>query len=395
MWALYNLAHKDSSIKSLDGDAWIRILGFFATKTEALAHTKNVLKHDSGLEIRLAPANEFRVMLRSRYMDCAEALDMKTRDREAKKHAFLLEAHNSARKDAFEEVSKNAKERQMGELKFSESERIEAHAEEFVNSAIDGIQAESQREISNEPNEVARIAKDLEVRMQRFAALALIPDYEHSQYLQGLLTSWESKRDSAYAKCRNETLSRILGDRSIPSFRSLSEDWVTKNPPPRGFNVWGQRSEDMWICDTTRRDAEVTDSEVKAWLNTFKVAREEALWNWLGEAKPDRSEALKVWFQQNDLPDDAGAEPAVAFLKSADTESEIADWIKTCPFKDFDVACVAMYEWIKLRNASSDRVHRTFRNPMVGQLHAKKDFQKAEALKLTQSGNVKEIEVFN
>lgn len=408
MWVLYNLAHKESSIKSLDGDAWIRILGFFGSKSEALLHTKNVLKFDSGLEIRLAPEIEFRLMLRSRYVDTAEGLDMITRDREAKKHSFLLEAHNASRKAAFEEVSKNARERQMGELKFSESARIGAHTEEFADAqptsvANDGRLVTSSVSFSmqqndaelKEPNKVLRLSKDLEIRMQRFAALAIIPDYEHAQYLQDLLKTWESKRDFSYAKIRNETLSRSLGERSIPSFRSLSEDWVSKHPPPRGFNVWGHRSDDIWMKNEAANDNVSIDSDVKAWLNNFRVAREESLWSWIGVEKPDRSEVLKDWFQENPLPNDAGAEPAVAFLKVADTEAELAEWIKKCPFKNYDVACVAMYEWIRLRNAYSDQVQRTFRNPLVGQLHAKKDFQKAEALKLAETGTVKEIQVFN
>ena len=392
MLVLYNLAHKESSIKSVDGEAWIRILGFFNTKQEALAHTQSLSKLDEGIEVRLAPAGEFRVMLRSKYNDSKEALDMETRNREAKKHSFLLDAHKLSRESAFKEVAKNAQERQMGELKFSESDRISSHAEEF-GSKDSSMNFQQNTPNSSEIPAVKKISKDLEMRMQRFVAIALIPDYEHTEYLDAQLSCWESKRDAAYYDKRNKIISSHLGTKSIPSFRELSEKWVTDHPPPKTHNVWGHRSEDLWIKNSDNKVSD--DSEVRAWLKTFHVAREEALWSWMGESKPDRAESLKDWFNENTLPNDAGAEPAIAFLKAFETENEVKEWIQDkCPLKDVDVACVSMYEWIRLRNAWSDNVLRTFRNPMVKKLYEKKDYQKAEALKLEGSG-AKEIVVNN
>jgi hypothetical protein len=391
MLVLYNLAHKESSIKSLDGEAWIRILGFFNTKQEALAHTQSLSKLDEGIEIRLAPVGDFRVMLRSKYLDRKDALDMSTRNREAEKHSFLLDAHKLSRENAFKEVAKNAQGRQMGDLKFSESDRISSHAEEFASKDSQTLQQDAPKYA--ETPAVKKISNDLEIRMQRFAAIALIPDYEHSEYLDAQLALWESKRDAAYSFKRNEKISSCLGTKSIPSFRELSEKWVTDNPPPKGYNVWGHQSEDLWIKNL---DDKVSDnSEVRAWLKTFHIAREDALWTSIGETKPDRAVALRDWFGENSLPNDAGAEPAIAFLKPFETEHEVKDWIQDkCPLKDVDVACVSMYEWIRLRNAWSDNVFRTFRNPMVKKLYDKKEYQKAEALKLEGLG-AKEIIVNN
>lgn len=389
MWALYNLAHSDSAIKSQDEEAWVRILGFFQTKSDALSHARSLALVDAGLEIRLAPAGEFRMMLRSRYEDRPGQLDMLTRQRETQKHAFLIQKHTEVRKEAFDKAADNAEKRQMGELKFSEADRVSAHVEEFGISSPP-LSPPSALNISTPT--VKKISTSHEIRMQRFAAIAVIPDYEHSNYLESVLETWEKARDAAYTSKRNYAIVDVLGDRSIPPVRELLKDWIILNPPPRGYNVWGQQiADDIWIKSDTLPS---NDSEVRAWINTFKIESEKQFWKWLGSEPPDRAVELKAWIENNPIPSGKGAEPAVAFLRAAETESELREWITSkSTLRDVDIACVAMYEWIKIQNAWSPSITRTFRNPMVAKLHEKKDFQHAEAMKL--SGNVKEIEINN
>jgi hypothetical protein len=71
-------SHASTKIVSCDGDAWIRVLGFFKTRESAMSHAKKLNEYDTQ-EIRIAPVGEFRMMMRS--------LD---RDRETIKQQTLL-----------------------------------------------------------------------------------------------------------------------------------------------------------------------------------------------------------------------------------------------------------------------------------------------------------------
>ena len=444
----------DSSIRSSDGSAWIRVLGSFPKKKLAIQHAKLVCAADPGLEIRVAPEGEFRVLLRSRYMDTMGSLDMKTREKETLKHAFLLERHALARSAAFSETAANAKNRQMGKLKFSPEERARAHQEEFLEALAGTVNARNSLSEENfaaeakilepaafpggvksigkplelqsvafkaeilepesallaaaAPGGVKSIGKPLELRMQKYAALAFIPDYEHELHTENLMNQWERKRDEEFAKIRNSALLANLKGGPLPSMRDLLEDFVKKNPPPSFINAYGQpssiknqESDDAVNGDTFwQRVPDVpssSDSEVVAWMKNMAFEKEAKLWESCGAIKPDRASSLKRWFQENPIPENSscrGAEPAVAFLKTGNSEEEIKAWIeKDCKILHEDVACVALYEWIKVSNAWNENVSKSYRESLVTKLHAKKDFQKAEASKI--EGLVKEIEIFN
>lgn len=388
-WFLYNCAHQHSSIKSSDGSAWIRILGSFCSKELALEHAKKLASIDAGIEIRISPQNEFRVLLRSRYLDTPEKLDMITRERETQKHAFLLDAHSLKRKLAFEETAKNAETRQMGELKYAPEERAKEYKEEF--KVIERIEANI---VPKAPN-VKSIPKDYELRMQRFAAIALIPDYEHSGVNDHLLGEWEKDRDTEFSKIRNKALlSNLKGP--MPTNYDLLKEWIVKNPPPLHTNIFGQplKDSDIWIRNENTTSS---DSEVQAWMHTMAIEKEKKLWEMCGAEKPDRSQSLKKWFEENPLPtihESVGAEPAVSFLKTANSEDELKKWLEQdCKIRNEDVACIAMYEWIKVNNAWNEKVTKIYREPLVTKLYAKKEFQHAEASKI--EGLVKEIEINN
>lgn len=401
MWVLYNSAHMSASIKSADGEAWVRVLGFFSDKAQALAHAQEVARADRGLEIRIAPAGDFRMMMRFAHAAIGSAAYTENKAREEAKHAFLMARHVEVRAAAFQEALDNAEKRQMGSLKFSAPERAEAHAAEFgqplkapalapTPSAVEDAPEAAPPSKTPVPPAVRKIGPALEVRMQRFAALAVIPDYEHAAYLESQLSAWESARDAAYATHRNAALSRALGDRVIPSFRESVGAWVDANPPPAGYNAWGQKqSSGVW---EKNGEAVSTDSEVVAWLVTMRAAQEFELWAWLGAEKPDRAAVLRDWIEAHPLPRaSAQAEPAVAFLACAETEAELRARIEQCAMRDVDIACVVMYEWIKINRVWENNVTRTFRDPMLTKLHSNKDFQQAEAAKLR--GHVREIEI--
>jgi hypothetical protein len=278
------------------------VLGFFGSKPEALAHASRLSAHDKGLEIRIAPAGDFRVMMSTPNND-------QTREREVKKHETLLARHALSRKQAFQETMDNAAGRKMGTLKFRPEDQIaELNANAKHPAQLERTEPEQglkeptpensalktrtePKDVLKEPKEPSKVPSAIppqfEVRMQKFAAIAIIPDYEHCEAL-------------------SEKVKQCMDGKS-------------------------------------------------------------------------------------EVPKASGAEPAVAFLKAAETEAEMAKWIAENSMRDVDLACVTMYEWIKVVRISSDNVTRRYREPQLEKLHSNKAFQAAEAKKLHGSAKVIEI----
>jgi hypothetical protein len=370
-WVLYNLAHKESSIKSQDGEAWIRVLGFFESKQNALNHSKTLNEYDQGIEIRITPINEFRVLLRSKYNDKPENLDYETRDRETKKHISLLEKHKSSRQAAFQETYQNANSRKMGDVKF--------HPEDVISSYSE----ETEMFSKSNSSVIKKIERELEIRLQRFAAIAIIPDYEHSEYLNGELETWESLFYEKFKKEKNNLFTQHLKERDIPLNHELCENWLKQNPPPKGFNIYGQESEESFVKNNLPISQ---NSEILLWMKLFRHEKENQIWKWIGISQPEEEVALKEWIKTHPLPVASGAEPAVSFLFCSDLESEVKEWVTSkCEMTDVDIACVAMYEWIKIKHSRSEKIQRTFRNSNIQKIFDNVVFQKNEASKIEKT----------
>jgi hypothetical protein len=339
-FVLYNASHKSTRIVSCDGDAWIRILGFFKTKDQAFAHAKKINDYDPQ-EIRIAPVGEFRLILR--------AID---NDRETKKHDFILKAHAENRINAFAETRKNAEEHKTGTLKFSPRERIEAEVPTVHKIVTGGLK---------------KVPHDFEVRMQKFAAIALVPDYEHEKYLEVKVDEWEKFNANEAAKLRNQVLRENLDGRAMPNFKQCMETWVSENPPPNGLNVFGQVSANLW----EKNDSQPTQ-ESSFWVKNAHKVYETKVWEYLNIQRPV--------YTASPPPDTSGDEPAVSFLHAGNTEEEIVEWIKTSSLTTYDIACVSMYEWIKVNDAVY--VEKKYREQGLEQLHTNKRIQASEASKL-------------
>ena len=386
MWVLYNAAHESARIRSTDGEAWIRVLGFFESKASANVHARALSSCDAGLEVRIAPQHEFRMIMRSAYKDLPEERDMITRNMESAKHAILLEQHAIQRKQAFENARINAATRQMGDVAFSPTEKIKAYKD-----AVFSAEKSKTEELAPEPEKIGvkRISADLEVRMQKFAVIGVIPDYIHALQSDALVHEWEAEWEAELALTRNRVLRETLGTRSLPTNEYMLKECVTLNHPPKRVNFFGQLDSPMWTRTQTPQE---NDSEIKAWMACARHQYGVELWKMLGIECPEPD--LRLWMESHPPPYINGAEPAVCFLKAGETEQELAEWIsKKKGIEDFDVACVAMYEWIKVGCLWNEKIKRTYRNPMVAKLHANKDLQRSEAVKLT--GTAKEIIIRN
>lgn len=357
-WVLYNVAHKNSFIKSSDGHAWIRILGFFGDRDTAIQHAKSYTKYDAGLEIRLAPCNEFRMLLQSKYNDITHKdgsvdLDMDLRNYETTKHATLLQMHEEKRKKAFEETYENAKQKKAGDVYVSGQEIASSYIKEAneFNSSCEGMETLSHLKSSSTDKTVnpniscKKVPREFELRMQKFAAFSIIPDYEHQQQMDAYVSQWEKQFEDFF-----------IGKRNSLFIEAMNAQKVQKENP-----MTSEKNEDI-------------------------------LWKNLNVEKPHRAVVFNEWIKDNALPEFNGAEPAVAFLKSAESEEELKLWIENeYQNGNVDIAVVTMYEWIRVQDTWNEQVHRTFRHPMINKLHQNKLLQKKEAKKI--EGTAKEIEI--
>jgi hypothetical protein len=351
-FVLYNAAHEHTRIQSCDKDAWIRILGFFNTRESAIKHA-NKLSEFEPQEIRIAPVAEFRLIMKQATARAAEE----------EKHRRLLETHANNRVKAFADTRKNADNRIMGDLKFSPRDRIEAHSVQSHKVVTGGLK---------------KIPSDYEQRMQKFAAIAVVPDYEHESVLEHRVKIWEKLNASSESKLRNEVLHKNLNGRTLPSTKEILEEWVGKNLPPQGYNVYGQLSDDLW----SKNSSPVSDDPaVQFWVNSFMKEYDTLLWKWLDAEKPK--------YTYTPFSDIHGAEPAVAFLHTSNTEEEMDKWIKESSLTTYDIACVTMYEWIKVDDIRV--VEKKYREPMLDMIHNNVRAQAIEASKLIDS-KVIEIE---
>ena len=368
MWVLYNLAHKYTKIRSLDGDAWIRVLGFFQFKEEALAHAKKLCKVEN-MEIRIAPQNEFRVLLRTDY----DANNV-NKEREIEKYHFLMDRHLNNRKKAFEETLKNAEAKVVGSIA---ENQYEIASFETKKEFLEG----NMKDISNT------------LRMQNFCAVAVIPDYEFFDDQEKSIDEWDSRRLQYFNTFRNAKIHEC-------NFKfdadSLMRDFVEKNPPPCNLNIYGQKMiPGSSYFEKNGNDKVENDSNFVCWSNIFKKEMDARLWSKLGVNEDELNVKYERWNQENQCPIEfTGAEPMVGFIDVGNTEEEIRKKIEeNNDFLNFDIGCVAMYEWIKVKNAWTGKVKKTYREKLVAELHEKRETLQKQADIFKNNENFKTIEI--
>jgi hypothetical protein len=313
------------------------------------------------------------MLLQSKYNDVRNSdgsvdLDMDLRNYETTKHAFLLQLHEKKRQAAFEETFENAKQKKVGEIYVSGQEKALSYLKEAkeykekTNSEScgrggggggGGEENETKKTVhfpnNSESSFVSckKVPREFELRMQKFAAFSIIPDYEHQSKIDARVGEWEQEFENYFIAKRNAAFSDALKNNPIVSA-------------------------DDTICTCKEN--------------------EDALWKQLNVEKPHRALVFQDWIKNNALPDFNGAEPAISFLKSSESEEELQSWIENeYQNGNVDIACVSMYEWIRVQDTWNEQVHRTFRHPMINKLHQNKLLQKKEAKKI--EGTVKEIEI--
>jgi hypothetical protein len=87
---------------------------------------------------------------------------------------------------------------------------------------------------------------------------------------------------------------------------------------------------------------------------------------------------MKDYLLKNPIPEkEQEEEPAIAFLCYGETSQEVHDYIiknKELPlFKEYDVACIAMYEWVQLENFKNTSIKKEYREELIGTLLKNRD----------------------
>ena len=369
---LYNAAHSNSSIKSEDGKAWIRILGFFVSREDALAHASKLNEHVKQ-EIRLAPLGSFRVLLQDK-------LTPELREKETQKHSFLLETHAKVRSYAIKQTQENAELRKMaGSTSYDFGINQDTLPFMQDKEARVSVSTSKNKDTQNLP----AVSRDNEIRMQRFAAISVISDYEILGIRARRKATNTLKSQREYTTKKNEIISKKIKEGFVlPSFIKLVNSFIQTNPPPPHYDIQGKRLDN--------NDDHEPNFEVSHWMKMRNDAIEVALFEAMGVEKPSLEEALEEKGEEGE------EEPAVMFLDFADREDEMETKIQKIvdtdvSMKHYDIACVSMYEWLCLETLSQTKVK--YRDPQLNNLHKARLAHSEEALSLIEAGTAKVIEL--
>lgn len=368
MWVLYNAAHCSSSIRSHDGEAWIRILGFFDTKELALDHSRSLTKNTK-MEIRIAPEHCFRMILKNM---CFENL-LELRESEAKKYSFLITTHKKLREHSISQTYKNAETRTMGfeskELFLNNTIKSKEINDLNLSAEGDGDDDEhsSARFTLSNAYDCPSILKDNEIRMQKFAALSVIPDYQATL-----------QRSNLTKKLYTEQKNKIIRDKIaegfyLPSLEELSKNFLAQNPPPS--EIEGMSEEQQ----------EIMTHKLNNWKIFRDCAVEDELFARMNAEKPN-IQAIEEESSKLVKSD----EPAVMFLGVSDREEEMESKIQKMvdtdvTLKHYDIACVAMYEWLSVKNMSETKKVK-YRDANLTKMHEARQSHSEESSFLQQKG---------
>jgi hypothetical protein len=387
-FVLYNAAHKNTSIRSHDGKAWIRILGFFDSRDDAFKHAAKI---NEGMkqEIRLAPIHNFRMLLRDGFTP-KNLIDL--REKETEKHAFLLETHVKVRSHAIKQTQENADLRKMaGTTSFHHYTEKEGGEEEEGEEDKKQLEVEERNKIKSD---LPSISRNDEIRMQRFAAITIIPDYEVLGIKARRIALRKAQAQKEYTKKKNELISeKVKQGFSIPSSSKLTASFLQKYPPPPHHDEVGNRTTRS-VFDNN--EPQEPDSEISTWMKMRNDAIEDALFKEMNIEKPKVVEDFVEEGQEGEEE-----EPAVMFLGVSDREDEMETIIQKIvdtdmSIKHYDIACVAMYEWLSVSSLSlnnNKELRRKYRDPQLNKLHDARLAHSEEAATLVKEGSANVIDI--
>jgi len=377
---LFNAAHAHTKIRSPDGSAWIRPLGFCPSIKAARARGVDVDAADPGVEIRMQPAGKVFLLGAQPYADAPGAPDMPAREREqAKANAAMERAHAKAAEQV-QEVQRRAEKRLAGSLDLS---RMNPAASSSAVSAADARVSEpkaapAEASADAPPAAHATAARlgaikdmpvSLEMRAQKFAVLAVLEDAEAAaQHAQRRRVWWKARCHVLRQAWCAEIGASAASAGKQQAWEETLRVWLSEHPAP---------SPEALACPPLFVDPALPE-DAHAWLAARDEALLEAEWLAAGRALPHTfSYAKELGGQLDQPPAPPLEEPTVLAVGAADTLQDAEDMATRAgaspELKHVDVFVCAMYEWGRLgsRHAAAKKHAR----PLDDVMPSLKDLQ--------------------
>lgn len=333
---VYNAAHLGTSIRSPDGTAWIRPLGFCPSIKAAKERGMAVHATDKGQEIRMQPSGKCFLVGAAPYADTPEALDIPAREREQAKANQIMESVFVKAEAKIKDVKQRAEARVAGALDLSLMDpRRAADKPALASTATEPAQPAGGGGGASPAVDtpLADVPVHLEQRSQRFAVLAVIDDEDAAQEYKERRTRWWSQRA---AKLRTNWRASVG---VAADWRDTLATWLAENPvPPVADYTWPLFINFSWPEATQK------------WC----VARDEALleaeWRAAGREGPHNFDYSAELGDESDVPPaPAIEEPVIVAIGACETledaEKLAAKAGSTQELRHVDVFVCAMYEW--------------------------------------------------
>jgi len=320
------------------------------------------------------------------------------REKEAQKHAFLLETHTKVRSHAIKQTQENADLRKMaGTTSFHLYTEKEGEEEEEGDKEDPKKQPELE-EKKQIKSDLPSISRNDEIRMQRFAAISIIPDYEVLGIKARRIALKKAEAQKQYTKKKNDLISeKVKQGFSIPSYSKLTSTFLQEYPPPPHHDALGNRIKP--VSHENENEPQEPDSEISTWMKMRNDAIEDALFKEMNIEKPTVVEDVVEDGQKGEKGEEE--EPAVMFLGVSDREDEMETMIQKIvdtdtSMKHYDIACVAMYEWLSVSSLSlnnNNELRRKYRDPQLNKLHDARLAHSEEAATLVKEGSANVIDI--
>jgi hypothetical protein len=296
------------------------------------------------------------------------------------------------RSHAIKQTQENADLRKMaGTTSFHHYTEKEGGEEEEGEEDKKQLEVEERNKIKSD---LPSISRNDEIRMQRFAAITIIPDYEVLGIKARRIALRKAQAQKEYTKKKNELISeKVKQGFSIPSSSKLTASFLQKYPPPPHHDEVGNRTTRS-VFDNN--EPQEPDSEISTWMKMRNDAIEDALFKEMNIEKPKVVEDFVEEGQEGEEE-----EPAVMFLGVSDREDEMETIIQKIvdtdmSIKHYDIACVAMYEWLSVSSLSlnnNKELRRKYRDPQLNKLHDARLAHSEEAATLVKEGSANVIDI--
>jgi len=222
--------------------------------------------------------------------------------------------------------------------------------------------------------------KDYQIRCQNYFAMAYVPDYQASLFESHDLDVWKLEYEAEKTRLRNFELKLLLS--KYPEFKAPSVPALEPDDASTYSQIF-----------------------LKKFQEDAKESYEKSVWESCGESYVEMTRRLDndliKWIKHNPVPETKEKEePMVAFLTWGESSQDIQKYIESNKndewVRDYDVACVSMYEWVRISNFKNPAIKKEYREEIISNIFKNRDEQLKESAmlqKLNPDINITEVEV--